>query len=47
MDNILEVKNLTMNFGGIRALDCVNLEIKKKPDRRPHRPQRCRENHFV
>ena len=29
MDNILEVKNLTMNFGGIRALDCVNLEIKK------------------
>jgi branched-chain amino acid transport system ATP-binding protein len=28
MDNILEVKNLTMNFGGIKALDQVSLEIK-------------------
>jgi branched-chain amino acid transport system ATP-binding protein len=27
MDNVLEVKNLTMNFGGIRALDRVSLEI--------------------
>jgi len=29
MDNVLEVKNLTMDFGGIRALDRVSLEIKK------------------
>jgi branched-chain amino acid transport system ATP-binding protein len=29
MDNVLEVKNLTMNFGGIKALDRVSLEIKK------------------
>jgi branched-chain amino acid transport system ATP-binding protein len=29
MDNILEVKNLTMNFGGITALDRVSLEIKR------------------
>lgn len=29
MDNVLEVKNLTMNFGGIKALDGVCLEIKK------------------
>lgn len=28
MDNVLEVKNLTMNFGGIKALDRVSLEIK-------------------
>jgi branched-chain amino acid transport system ATP-binding protein len=27
MSNVLEVKNLTMNFGGIRALDSVSLEI--------------------
>jgi len=29
MDNVLEVKNLTMNFGGIKALDRVCLEIRK------------------
>lgn len=29
MDNVLEVKSLTMNFGGIKALDRVSLEIKK------------------
>lgn len=29
MDNVLEVKDLTMNFGGIKALDRVSLEIKK------------------
>jgi len=29
MDNVLEIKNLTMNFGGLRALENVSLEIKK------------------
>lgn len=29
MDNVLEVKNLTIDFGGIKALDRVSLEIKK------------------
>ncbi len=29
MDNILEVNNLTMNFGGIRAIDRFNLNIEK------------------
>lgn len=28
-ENILEVKNLTMDFGGLRALDNVSLQIKK------------------
>ncbi len=28
MENILEVKNLTMNFGGLRALDNVSLHIR-------------------
>jgi len=26
---ILEVKNLTMNFGGLVALDCLNLDVKE------------------
>jgi len=29
MDNILEVKNLTMDFGGLRALDNVSLHLQK------------------
>jgi branched-chain amino acid transport system ATP-binding protein len=29
MDNVLEVKNLTLNFGGLCALDKVSLEIKQ------------------
>ncbi len=29
MDNVLEVKNLTLNFGGLQALDNVSLEINK------------------
>lgn len=29
MDNVLEVKDLTIDFGGIKALDRVSLEIKK------------------
>ncbi|PKN20833.1 MAG: ABC transporter ATP-binding protein [Deltaproteobacteria bacterium HGW-Deltaproteobacteria-6] len=29
MENILEVKNMTMDFGGLRALDNVNLHIQK------------------
>lgn len=29
MDKVLEVKNLTLNFGGLRALNNVSLEIKK------------------
>jgi branched-chain amino acid transport system ATP-binding protein len=29
MDYVLEVKNLTLNFGGLRALDNVSLEIEK------------------
>jgi branched-chain amino acid transport system ATP-binding protein len=29
MDKVLEVKNLTLNFGGLRALHDVSLEIKK------------------
>ena len=29
MDKILEIKNLTLNFGGLCALDNVSLEIKK------------------
>jgi branched-chain amino acid transport system ATP-binding protein len=29
MEKVLEVKNLTLNFGGLRALDNVSLAIKK------------------
>lgn len=29
MDNVLEIKNLTIDFGGVKALDRVSLEIKK------------------
>lgn len=29
MENILDVKNLTMDFGGLRALDAVSLHIRK------------------
>lgn len=29
MDNVLEVKDLTIDFGGIKALDRVSLEIRK------------------
>ncbi len=29
MEPILKVKNLTMRFGGLKALDTVNMEIKK------------------
>ena len=29
MDKVLEVNNLTLNFGGLRALSNVSLEIKK------------------
>ena len=29
MDKVLEVKNLTLNFGGLRALNNVRMEIKK------------------
>jgi len=30
MDNILEVKNLTMDFGGLRALDSINVKVSPK-----------------
>ncbi|QTA83088.1 putative ABC transporter, ATP-binding protein [Desulfonema limicola] len=29
MEPILEVKNLTKNFGGLRALDKLDMDIKK------------------
>ena len=28
-DNVIEVKNISKNFGGVKALDKVNLEIRK------------------
>jgi hypothetical protein len=45
MEPILDVKQLTMDFGGLRALDEVDLDVKGR-NRRPDRPQWRRQDHF-
>lgn len=39
-ENVLKVENITMQFGGVIAVDNMNLEINKGGNRVPHRPQR-------
>ncbi len=45
-DSILRVEHLMMHFGGIKALNDVNLEVERV-DHRPDRPQRRGQDHGV
>ncbi len=46
-DSILRVEHLMMHFGGIKALNDVNLEGGAGVDHRPDRPQRRGQDHGV
>lgn len=46
-DSILRVEHLMMHFGGIKALNDVNLEVERGVDHRPDRPQRRGQDHGV
>ena len=39
---ILELKDVTKKFGGLTAVDGVNLKVEENQILRPDRPQRCR-----
>ena len=40
--NVLSLENVTMQFGGVVAVNNLSLEVNQGGNRRPHRPQRCR-----
>ena len=44
---LLAVRDVTMRFGGIVALDSVSFEMRSRADRRPHRPERGRQDDAV
>ena len=46
-DAILQVEHLMMHFGGIKALNDVNLEVERGIDYRPDWPERRGEDHGV
>lgn len=46
-DSILRVEHLMMHFGGIKALNDVNLEVERGSITRPDRPQRRGQDHGV
>lgn len=41
-DVVLDVKDLCMYFGGVKAVDGLSFQVKKRRDLRFDRPQRCR-----
>ena len=41
----LEIEDLVVTFGGLRAVDGVSLTVEPGSDRRPHRPQRVGQDH--
>lgn len=45
-ENVLTIENATMQFGGVVAVDNLNLKVDKDRSS-PHRPQRCRQDHRV
>ena len=42
---VLECDGVVKRFGGIIAVDEVDLQVREGRDRRPHRPQRRRQDH--
>ena len=46
-ENVLRVENVTMQFGGVVAVDNMNLEVNQGRDRFPDWPQRRRQNHCL
>ncbi len=46
-DSILRVEHLMMHFGGIKALNDVNLEVERGSITAPDRPQRRGQDHGV
>lgn len=45
--NMLEVSNLSISFGGLKAVSEFNLTIKKRSALRSYWPQRRRKDHSV
>ena len=43
---LLEVKNLGISFGGLRAVDQFEINIKR-PALRSHWPKRCRKDNYI
>ena len=41
MSNILEVKDLSVSYGGIKAVKNISFQVPKGRDRNPDRSQRC------
>ncbi len=46
-DVILDVKNITLNFGGVKALSDISLQRQGTRDTRHHRPQRRRQSSML
>ena len=44
---LLETKNLSKHFGGLKALDGIDMRVERETDREHHRPERRRENHVL
>ena len=44
---VLEVRGISKHFGGIRAVSGASLQIERRPDPRPDRPERRRKDHIV
>ena len=44
-EKILRLENITMQFGGVVAVNNLNLEVKRGGDRGPDRPQRRGQDH--
>ena len=43
MSNILEVKDLSVSYGGIKAVKNISFQVPEGGDRNPDRSQRCRQ----
>ena len=46
-DAMLSVRDVSVRFGGIVALDGVSFDVRAGPDRRADRPQRRRQDHAL
>ena len=42
---VLKLENVTMQFGGVVAVDNLSMEVGEGEIVAPHRPQRRRQNH--